>query len=161
MKAMSSTWAANASIAIAHPGSALAILLERKRRSQQRTRIAEMGFDVVDPLARPLGEFGLGIEQIEAAGSSFHEQPDDAFGPGRKMARPRGERTLRSGCFAGQQPVLGQQIGQGQRSQPAADAAQKLAAVGIAGQPLRAAARIGPAEWIAHRFSHPIIGQSM
>ena len=76
-----------------------------------------MGFDG-DPLARPFVELGFGVEQIEAARPTFHEQPDDAFGPRRKVARPWSQRTLRCGSFAGQQPAAGQQIGQGQVPNP-------------------------------------------
>ncbi len=69
-----------------------------------------------DLLAVPFVEFGFGIEQVNMAGTTVHEQENDLLRTGRKMS---GARTKRGVFVPSQQPVVGQHPRQRQTAKSA------------------------------------------
>jgi len=93
-------------IPITDPHATLAVLLPHTRRGHERVVAgAHSGDELAERrghrLAGHLIERGLRIEEIDVAGTAFHEQPDDRFGLGLEVAGPRGIRVanLAIGAF--------------------------------------------------------------
>ena len=115
-----------------HPG--LAVLLKLERRFQKFAGLfVEMDFQVLVRiiLAVPPREFGFGIEQIHLARSAVLEETNDGLGFGRMVWGTGGEgsRGVEDRGRARRGPIQGEQMGQGQTTQPARRIAEKRAAV--------------------------------
>ncbi len=115
-------------IPVRHPGAALAVLLESALGTEQRVaggphsgdRLAE---GIGHGLSAQFGQLGLGVEQVEVAGSALHEQPDHRLGFGLMM---RLFRRKRIGQLRGHEAVLLQHVGERDAGQAAAGALKEL-----------------------------------
>src|SRR5882672_8489996 len=78
------------------PGAGPAMLTELKRRLHERADFrgekAGLLVKTFELLAVEFFEARLVVPRINLAWAAVHEQPDDGFGPGRKMGWPRRER---------------------------------------------------------------------
>ncbi len=115
----------------AHVHSALAVLLERERRAQQRTGLA-FGGDAAAGQRLPviLVEHRLGIEAVHLRQPAVHEQEDDVFRFGRVM-KSAGRTDLRVLVRAAQRrgcrQRLPDQSGKREHAEAIANPAERLA----------------------------------
>ena len=114
----------------------LAVLFEIPQAAQKRFAFGSIGvktgivFQVRDRLSVALGQFRLGIEQVDVARSAIHEEKNTAFGFRREMGR-LGHEQRNLGRFGGsraiEKPVLRQQKSQRRADKAAARLPDKFA----------------------------------
>ena len=75
-------------VLVANPLTAFTVSLEGKGGLHQWTRIAKECLNV-GGVSISFVELGFGIEHVDGTGSTFHKQPNDGLGLGRKMTRTR------------------------------------------------------------------------
>ena len=117
-------------VMFAEPGAGVSVLLEGVGGLHEGAGIAVEDVDL-DLLAVAFGEFGLGVEEIDGAGGSFHKQPDDGLRLRGEMRGAGGQGIDGGGILVGgEQTLSSEEVGEGEHAKAGTSLGEKISAVG-------------------------------